>query len=45
MNNDEHMHLGKRTGDTDILDMAFISTNLTKHDIQFLAGDDLLEIT
>ena len=26
---------------TDILDMAFISPNLTKHDIQFLIGDDL----
>ena len=28
-------------GSTDILDMAFISPNLTKHDIQFLIGDDL----
>ena len=35
------MHLGKRTGNTDILDMAFVSPNLTKHDIQFLIGDDL----
>ena len=26
---------------TDILDMAFISPNVTKHDIQFLIGDDL----
>ena len=26
---------------TDILDMAFISPNLTKHDIQFLIGYDL----
>ena len=25
----------------DILDMAFISTNLAKHDIQFQIGDDL----
>ena len=41
LNNDEHMHLDKRTGNTDILDMAFISPNLTKHDIQFLIGDDL----
>ena len=24
-----------------MLDMAFISPNLTKHDIQFLTGDDL----
>ena len=35
------MHLDKRTGNTDVLDMAFISPNLTKHDIQFLIGDDL----
>ena len=41
LNNDEHTHLDKRTGNTDILDMAFISPNLTKHDIQFLTGDDL----
>ena len=24
LNNDEHTHLGKRTGNTEILDMAFI---------------------
>ena len=30
----------RRTGNTDILDMAFIS-NLTKHDTQFLTDDDL----
>ena len=41
LNNDEHTHLDKRTGNTDIIDMAFISPNLTKHDIQFLIGDDL----
>ena len=41
LNNDEHTHLDKRTGNTDILDMAFISPYLTKHDIQFLIGDDL----
>ena len=35
------MQLDKRTGNTDILDMAFMSPNLTKHDIQFLIGDDL----
>ena len=40
LNNDEHTHLDKRTGNTDILDMAFISPNLTKHDIQFVIGDD-----
>ena len=37
LDNDEH----KRAGNIDILDMAFISPNLTKHDIQFLIGDDL----
>ena len=40
LNNDEHTHLDKRTDNTDILEMAFISPNLTKHDIQFLIGDD-----
>ena len=40
LNNDEHTHLDKRTGNTDIL-VAFISPNLTKHGIQFLIGDDL----
>ena len=38
---DEHTHLDKRIGNTDILDMAFISQNLSEHDIQFLIGDDL----
>ena len=41
LNNDEHTHLDRAKGSTDILDMAFISPNLTKHDIQFLIGDDL----
>ena len=41
LNTDEHTHLDKRTGNTDILDMAFISPNLTKREIQFLIGDDL----
>ena len=41
LNTDEHTHLDKRTGNTDILDMVFISPNLTKHDIQFQIGDDL----
>ena len=40
LNNDEHTHLDKRTGNIDILDMAFISPNLTKHDIPFLTGED-----
>ena len=39
--NDEHTHLDKRAGKTDILDMAFISPSLTKLDIPFLIGDDL----
>ena len=41
LNNDEHTHLDRAKGSTDILDMAFTSPNLTKHDIQFLIGDDL----
>ena len=41
LNNDEHTHLDRAKGSTDILDMAFISPNLTKHDIQFLIGDNL----
>ena len=41
LNNDEHTHLDRAKGSTDILDIAFISPNLTKHDIQFLIGDDL----
>ena len=41
LNNDQHTHLDKGTGNTDILDMAFVSSNLTKNDIQFLIGDDL----
>ena len=41
LNTDEHTHLDRYTGNTDILDMAFISPALSKHDIQFLTGDDL----
>ena len=41
LNNDEHTHLDKRTGNTDILEVAFISPNLNKDDIQSLTGDDL----
>ena len=41
LNTDEHTHLDKRTCNTDILDMAFISPNLTEHVTQFLIGDDL----
>ena len=41
LNSDEHTHLDRAKGSTDILDTAFISPNLIKHDIQFLIGDDL----
>ena len=41
INNDEHKDMGRRTGSTDILDMAFISQNLAIHDIQFQIGVDL----
>ena len=36
-----HTHMDRAKGSTDILDMAFISQNLAKHDIQFQIGDDL----
>ena len=41
LNNDEHAHMDSSTGNTDLLDMAFTSPNLAKHDIQFQIGDDL----
>ena len=41
VNNDEHMHMNRRTGSTDILDMVFISQNLAIHDIQFQISFDL----
>ena len=41
LNNDEHTHQDRAKGSADILDMAFISPNLTKLGIQFLIGDDL----
>ena len=41
VNNNEHTHMDRRTGSTDILDMAFISQNLAIHDIQFQIGVDL----
>ena len=46
LNTDEHKHLDRYTGNTDILDMAFSSLNLSKHDIQFLIdlGSDHLPI-
>ena len=41
LNDDEHTHMDRSTDNTDLLDMAFISPNLAKHDIQFQIGDDL----
>ena len=41
LNTDDHTHLDRSSGSTDILDMAFSSSNFAKHDIQFLIGDDL----
>ena len=41
LNSDEHTHMDRANGSTDILDMAFTSPNLAKHDIQFQIGDDL----
>ena len=41
LNKDEHTHIYRANGNTDILDMAFISPNLAIHDIQFQIGDDL----
>ena len=41
LNNDEHTHMDRAKGSTDILDMAFISQNLAIHDIQFQIGADL----
>ena len=38
LNNDEHTHMDRRTGTTD---MVFISQNLAVHDIQFQIGVDL----
>ena len=41
LNNDEHTHMDRANGSTDILDMAFISQNLAINDIQFQIGADL----
>ena len=41
LNNDEHMHMDRKSGSTDLLDLAFISLNLAKHDFQFQIGDNL----
>ena len=41
LNNDEHTHMDRANSSTDLLDMAFISPNLAKCDIQLLIGYDL----
>ena len=41
LNNDEHTHMDSANGRTDSLDVAFISPNLAKDDIQFQIGDAL----
>ena len=41
LNTDEHRHIDRVNGSIDLLDMAFVSPNLAKHDIQFQIGDDL----
>ena len=41
LSNDDHMHMDRANGSTDLLDMAFMSPNLAKHDIQFQMVDDL----
>ena len=41
VNNDEHTHMDRRYGSTDILDMVSISQNLAIRDIQFQIGVDL----
>ena len=33
--------MDRLSGSTNLLDMAFVSPNLAKHDIQFQIGDDL----
>ena len=41
LNNYEHTHMDRGNGSTDLLDRAFVSPNLAKHDIQYQTGDDL----
>ena len=41
LNSDEHTHMDRANGSTDILDVVCISPKLAKHDIQFQIGDDL----
>ena len=39
LNNNEPTHMDRANGSNDLLDMAFISSNLAKHDIQFQIGE------
>ena len=41
LNNNEHTHMDRSKGSTDLLDMAFILPNPAKHNIQFQIGDNL----
>ena len=41
LNNAEHTYMDWRNGNTDILDMAFITPKLALHDFQFQVGVDL----
>ena len=41
LNNAEHTYMDWRNGNTDILDMSFITQNLAIHDLQFQIGVDL----
>ena len=41
LNNDQQMQIDRSTDSTDLLDMAYISPKLAKHDIQFQIVDDL----
>ena len=41
LNNTEHTYMDWRNGNTDILDMVFITQNLIIHDTQFQIGVDL----
>ena len=41
LNSDEHTHMDRANGSTDMPDIAYISPKLSKHDIQFQIGDDL----
>ena len=41
LSNDDHTHMDRANGNTDMLDMAFISPNLAIHDIQFQIGVDM----